>query len=250
MKQKKERIGFLDDTRGLLVILMVFYHAFYTGGSLFGWRFCQQLYYFFMPSEEWFAGLFILICGICCHLSHNNVKRGLLLAGISILLSLVLWIFMPDNMIWFGILHFLSIAILLFALLSKPLSYIPPLWGLVGCALLGFLTWHLPFDCGYYIGIPHLLEIPIPRELLYQPWLFPLGLGFADSADYFPLFPWIFVFLFGTFLGRYIKEEKYPVFMKKSYCKPLSIIGQWALPIYVIHQPILFGLFWIIDKLH
>lgn len=245
--EEKKRIAFLDETRGLLVVLMVFFHAFYTGGYLFGWHFPRSLYLFFSPSEIYFAGLFIVICGICCHLSHSNLKRGLVLAGVALGMSLVLWLFMPDNAIWFGILHFLAFGILFYALLEKPLSRIPTWIGFSLCVLFTILTFHVPFDNGYYFGISGLFEWHFPSSLLNATYLFPLGLGFIDSADYFPIIPCIFVFLAGTFLGRFFKEEKHPKWMNPVRVKPLGFIGRHALIIYIVHQPILYGIFWIIE---
>ena len=75
-------------------------------------------------------------------------------------------------------------------------------------------------------------------------WRFPLGLGPSGifSADYFPLLPWIFVFLFGTWLGRYIKDGKFPAWFYEASMPGFSTVGRHSLVIYVLHQPVLYGL--------
>ena len=111
----RRRIHVLDEIRGLCVVLMVAYHALYVIGYLFNISVARELFDFFEPVQPVFAGLFVLICGISCHLSHNNIKRGLLLAGFSALLSLVMWIAVQKGVldeysyIWFGVLHCLSV---------------------------------------------------------------------------------------------------------------------------------------------
>ncbi|MBP5303759.1 MAG: DUF1624 domain-containing protein [Clostridia bacterium] len=248
--EKAKRIGLLDEWRGFLVILMVFFHSFYTGGYLFHWTALQKLYLFFYPLEPLFAGMFIFLCGICCHFSHSNLKRGLLLLGIAIALSLVLWWLFPDNLIVFGILHFLAVAILLYALLEKLLRKIPIFIGLIGCSLLTLLTWCVPFDKGFTLGIPGLFSWPLPVSLQSHLILYPLGLGAMNSADYFPLIPWIFVFWGGSFLGRWIKNHVLPSWMMKTHVPLLSTIGKMALPMYLLHQPVIFGLFWLVELFH
>lgn len=84
---KPGRIHFIDEVRGIDIVLMVAFHAFYTIGWLYQVEWGRTLFRFFDPVAPFFAGLFIFICGISCHLSHSNLRRGLLLAGVSIVIS-------------------------------------------------------------------------------------------------------------------------------------------------------------------
>ncbi len=240
------RIYFMDEVRGFDLLLMIAYHGFYTVGWLFGVEAGRALFSFFSPVEPFFAGLFIFICGISCRLSRSNLKRGLLLLGVSVLLSAFLWIFMREEMIWFGILHFLSTAILLFALCRPLLDKVPPIAGIVVCAVFLLLTWWLPADRGAMFGIKGLFSLPVPEAVQAQAWLYPLGLGAGAGADYFPFFPWIFCFLAGSFVGVWAKAGRFPQWMYKSRAPWLAWLGRHTLLIYVVHQPVLYGICWIV----
>ena len=241
-----KRIRLLDELRGLCVLLMIFFHAFYTLGYMMGWDFFRDLFWFFMPAEPVFAGIFIALCGYSCHLSHNNWKRGALLLLVAITMSAFLWFFMRGNMIWFGILHCLAICILLFALAERPLSKIPIWLGLPLCMLLFALTYHLPIvGSGGYIGIRGLFTVATPNLGAAG---YPIGMGIVAAEDYFPLLPWAFLFLAGSFLGRW-GSHGLPAFFYKDHIRPLSFLGRHALIIYIAHQPVIYGLAWLIRYL-
>lgn len=249
----RRRIHFMDEVRGFDVILMIFFHAFYIIGFLFSYDIGKTLFNFFYPVQPFFAGLFIFICGISCNLSHSNVKRGLWLLVIAEFITLLLWcakfwgIIGDDSMIWFGILHFLAVSILLFALLRPALRMIPPWLGLLLSAVFLTLCWHLPEG---YFGLPSVFQWELPDVPLNTPWLYPLGLcPFSPCGDYFPLFPWFFCFLGGTYVGIWAKQGKFPRFMYKSRIPFLSAIGKNALLIYILHQPVAYGICWVVDAI-
>lgn len=238
------RIHFIDEVRGFDIILMVFFHAFYTMGWILEWPIGKTLYFFFQPAQPFFAGLFIFICGICCWFSHNNWLRGGILAGVATAMSLFLYFFMPDQMIWFGILHLLAVCILLFALLKPLLARIPPWLGLILAATLAILTWNLPhyWDRGSVFGVEGIWQVSVPQSMIDNPWLYPLGLGYIKgAADYFPLMPWFFVFLCGCFVGVWATKGKFPKWMYRSHIPFLSAAGRHTLIIYIVHQPIIYG---------
>ena len=188
------RIRFLDELRGLCVVLMVFYHAFFVVGYLFDVTVARKLFDFFTPVQPFFAGLFVLICGISCHLSRSNLKRGLFLAAAAVLLSLVMWcavfwgILARDSYIWFGVLHCLASCILLYTLFRPTLQILPPWLGILLNAVLLVFCWHMPFEKGGYFGIEGLFVWNIPFAEPNTPWLYPFGLcPTSVVSDYFPL---------------------------------------------------------------
>ena len=246
---RTERIHFLDEVRGFDLILMVFFHGFYTIGYLFGWSWGRTLFQFFAPSEAFFAGVFIFLCGLSCRLSRNNWKRGLLLLGVAAALSLAMGIAMPEEMIWFGILHFLAVSILLFALLRPLLDKLPPLVGMFVCAALLLLTWWVPAYRESVFGIPGLFTLPVPETWREMPLLYPLGFSYVPGADYFPLLPWIFCFLGGSYVGIWAKQGRFPRWMIRRRIPALSWIGRHTLIIYILHQPVIYAVCWIVYRL-
>lgn len=90
----------------------------------------------------------------------------------------------------FGVLHLLASCMLLFGL-TRGFWEALPAWVLpVLCLALIFLT--APCADGVTTQTPQL-------------WLFGFTTPDFASADYFPLLPWFFVFLLGTWAGRYVK---------------------------------------------
>ncbi len=244
MEKEKRRIHFLDELRGFCIVLMIAYHAFYTLGVLFHLSSANRLLAFFAPVEPLFAGIFILLCGFSCRLSRSNVRRGALLALIAVLLSLFFLLFMREEMIWFGILHCLAVCILLFALMRPLLDKVPTAAGLIGCVILFVCTWWFPYYQGGLLGVPPL-AVAWPHEWQQLWFLMPLGIGNVFSADYFPLLPWVFCFFFGGFLGRL--SDRLPAFCYKRHLPPLAFCGRHSLAIYLIHQPIIYGLAFLVS---
>lgn len=240
-----KRIHLMDELRGFAVFCMVFYHGFYTLAFLMGQSWGEWLYRFFMPAEPWFAGLFIFIAGISSNLTHSNLVRGVKLLGVALLVTLATAIAVPDELIVFGILHFLSVCMIAFGLLQLLRRRLgrteePPfrLWPVVVCAVLFIVTRYLASG---YLQIPFVLRVFLPSGW-YQAWLAPLGLpgpGFS-SADYFPLLPWCFVFAAGTVVGRLAKAGKFPAWTYPSRVPFFSFLGRHALLIYVLHQPVIY----------
>lgn len=242
---RPRRIHLMDELRGFAVFCMVFYHGFYTLGYLFNFHLGSEVgrYYFsfFMPAEPFFAGLFIFISGISSDLSHSNLARGLKLLALALGVTAVTLVFLPDDVITFGILHFLSVCMILFGLLKPEahrfrFSWLP----VIACFLLFFCTRGIPSG---FLGFGSGFGIPLPASLYSAAWAAPLGFpgpGFR-SADYFPLLPWIFIFAAGTFVGRLIPMGRCPAFAYRSNVPLLQWFGRHALIIYLIHQPIIYG---------
>lgn len=249
-----ERIHFIDELRGLDIILMVLYHLIYTLGFLFDIAWCRDVFIGLAPISPLFAGLFIFLCGLSCRLSHSNLRRGSLLLLIAVGISVGMWFFSrwmdsPDLMIWFGILHFLAVAILLFVPLRPVLDRLSPAVGLLICALCFWLTWGVPASEGGFVGLPGIVEWSLPSSWMTIPWLYPLGLSYLPSADYFPLLPWIFCFLAGSFVGVWARDGRFPAWMYRQRLPVLSTLGRHTLWIYVLHQPVIYGVGYLLIAL-
>ena len=243
----RKRIHFVDELRGLDILLMVVFHAAYVAGWIFEWEWGRRFFLFFKPVEPFFSGIFIFICGISCRLSRSNLKRGLMIGACALLMSLTLWFFMPDQMIWFGILHFLGAAMMLLGLCEPLLRKIPAAAGVLLSAVLYLATDSIGQG---WIGLGPL-RLELPRALYNAGFLFPLGLHpliFA-SADYYPLLPWIFLFLAGFWLGEAFYQRRMPDFCYREHLPALGWLGRHALIIYLVHQPVVYGVLWLADWL-
>jgi len=233
--EKPPRYALLDELRGVAIILMVIYHAFYLLGYVFGSGAGRRLFDFMGPVQPFIAGTFILLCGVCCRFSRSNLKRGLKLAGAAALVTLAtlaMTLFGVNEVIWFGVLHFLACAVLLFALTQKLPGRIPPLPQLIIFTTLFFVLdfWR-----------------PFPRTNFFPLYALGFPSSTLSSADYFPLVPWLFLFLAGTAIGIYGKQERFPRWMETSRVPALGWLGKHSLLIYLLHQPALFGVFMILQ---
>ncbi|MBE6738103.1 MAG: DUF1624 domain-containing protein [Ruminococcaceae bacterium] len=242
----KKRIHTIDEIRGFCVFCMVFFHCFFTYGYMFGNEFAKNLFDFFEHISFLFSATFILICGISCRLSRNNFLRGSKIIGAALCVTLVTLIVMPDMPITFGILHLLGSCVLIYSLVGRFTDKIPVIPGVAVCFLLFIVAYNMPE--GRYIGFGDL-RLDLPSKLYESDFLMMFGFlpeGKAYS-DYFPLIPYIFPFFAGTFIGKFAKEERFPKFMYKARIKPLSVLGRNAFFVYLIHQPLAYGVFYLIS---
>jgi len=220
-----QRIELIDALRGVCLCVMVVHHFLYDlvvfcdqPWSLFSNPFWDVVHYLC-------AGLFILLCGVSSNFSHSNVRRG----GKTLLFALLITVVTAamDMTIVFGILHLLGICMLLYGLTQSFWQKLPP-WVIPLLALAGTLLTAKLTD-GYPTDIPHL-------------WMFGLVTPSFSSEDYFPLLPWIFIFLFGTWLGKYIAAGKFPRWFYTVRAPLFAPLGRHSMLIYLAHQPVLFAL--------
>lgn len=247
----KQRLFLLDEIRGLAIILMVIYHMLFLLSDVFHNTAGRMLLLFFSPAQPFISGAFILICGICCRFSRSNLKRGLLLFGVALLLTFctyALTLFGINEIITFGVLHFLAISILLFVLIQNLLVKLLPLSQILIFSALFMATANPLFGGERGIGLGSFL-FPFPQTDLFL--LFALGFPgrVFPSADYFPLIPWVFLFFIGTAVGFYAQQERFPRVFSKSHVKPLQLVGRYSLLIYLIHQPMLYLLIKLINRI-
>lgn len=259
MAEKKSRIEIIDGIRGIAIIAMVFYHALYDIQFIFGINlsfFGLDIFNVLEPIEPIFAGIFILLSGVSSRLSHSNLKRGLQLAVIATLLTIGTIIFSnisgDNESIYFGILHFLAAAILIFALLKPWLDKIPayvslPLFTVI-FAITFYIVESIMASGTYFIGIPGHFGFTLPSSISNNPYLFAIGIPSPTffSADYFPIIPWIFLFLIGTVLGVYVKQRQLPEKFYTAKMPFFAFAGKNTLLIYIIHQPIVYGILFLI----
>ena len=232
----KKRIWELDALRGICILGMVAVHFVYDVVELYGladW----DLPELFLFVQKWGGVLFLLISGICVTLGRRSVRRGAIVFACGMICTAVtgglsrLGFAGKGIVIWFGVLHCLGVCMLLWPVFKKL-----PWWALLAAAavLIGL---------GFFFSADPIVETKL---------LMPLGLywkGFA-SSDYFPLCPNLGFFLLGAVLGRtlYRKQETLlpKVNEKAAVLRFLSACGRHSLWIYLLHQPILSGIFYVL----
>lgn len=241
---EKKRIHLLDEIRGFAVFCMVIYHGFFIAGEVFGIEAGTKAFEFFMPVEPLYACIFIFICGLSCSLSRSNLKRGLKVAGTAAAFTLVTCLILPalgitGLEIYFGILHFLGACILLYSVTEKKVKRINPYAGILVCAVL------FPFFAGIEKGTlnyGNIIVFNLPDFLYRTNYLMPLGFYNNEfgSADYFPIFPDIFVFFAGVFTGIIMKAKGFPEYSYKARIPFFGFLGRKAFIIYIVHMPVIY----------
>lgn len=266
---KRKRIFEIDFLRGLCIILMVIDHLFWSIYDLV-WRFFDTgvikanniLYNYpnangyyvpdalfkYMLAGDWYYNLplrgairltvlfiFFFISGISFTFSKNNLKRGLMLLGVGIGISVVTYvlaylgiisfsIFIPFGVIsCYGALVLLTLGIeklhKLFHNLfyknknidenKKDSNYFKVSIILILIFLfLSILAYFLLEEYGYTFTITNFKD---PYELFID--IVANIFGFAAiSGDYFPLFPYLTYFLIGILIGKTVYKNKESLF--------------------------------------
>lgn len=250
VKVKKNRAFELDFLRGFSLFLMILMHFAYDLRYVFEFDIFSFLEskYFWVFVEPFFLCVFVGVSGICCSFSRNNFFRGLKLLIVAILFSIVTYlgkVIIDLNMlIIFNVLHMLSVSILVYSLIlliEKKTKCNPTVTNVL---MAFFGVWIIAMG----------EKIEMLKGIIDGPWLLPFGIIGKNSffmADYMALIPWLGVFLVGTVIGRvcYGTREsliKNPAAIVTKITKPFEFLGRHSLIIYLVHQPIVLGLTYLV----
>ena len=215
----KIRHGEIDVLRAIAIVLMVLFHFVYDLKEFAGVSIdYQSPFWFFIGKAS--ALLFIFISGLSSGFSSSPVRRGLKVLFYGMCITVVTYLFMKDEYVRFGILHFLGVSMILSPLLFRLSSW--TLLGLAGSsAVLGF--W-------------------FKDQLLNTSLLLPFGLmyfGFG-SMDYYPLFPYLAATILGVLAYRHLYAQRTePLFRFQLNSRWIKWLSRNSLGIYLVHQPIL-----------
>jgi uncharacterized membrane protein len=240
----KTRFWEIDTIRGIAVIMMIIFHILFDL-NFFDYISINLYDGYFLIYVYFNATLFIILVGVSLTLSYSKAQktltknkmrwkflgRGFFIFCIGLLITLATWLYLPRGFIIFGVLHCIGISIIL----AYP-----------------FIRYKIqPFILGIlFIGI----GIFIKTLTFNFPWLLWLGFTTSDfyTVDYFPLLPWFGVVLVGISLGNtlYEKGNRRFALNDKTHLKPIKIttfLGRHSLIIYILHQPILIGIFTLVS---
>ena len=214
----KKRIPGLDQIRGVGVLLMIIFHLCYDLSmySLPSVEPSNKIFWYWLPRLIVFIFLFCVGASIrMAHINQFRLKPFLLrfmkifLAALSI--SLITYWLYPDRWVYFGTLHCIAFC----SLCAVPFARFPK------CSLALSITIILPVLLFGY----------------KYPW-FELA---HPSMDYEPFLPWFYACLLGIFVESTKVINKVNI-SPRFGGNLLLFFGQKALIIYLIHQPILSGL--------
>jgi uncharacterized membrane protein len=219
-----QRSAFLDVYRGAAVLLMMIFHFCWDLRN-FGFMDFSIYDPFWVYFRSLILTLFLSAIGWSTYLalgkSSNQSfwKRDIKLFISAAAISLATYLAVPDQWIYFGILHFIFIA----SLITRPIAKWPifsALFGTIIIIIYHTTSWlHFP---NAFTAITSSIALP------------------QRTLDIVFPFPWIGVVLIGPFLG-YLNWHKCPT-PNNPAIHILAFMGRYALPIYLTHQVILFAL--------
>jgi len=228
--QPPGRLIALDLARTLAIVGMVVFH-FTFDLALFGYIPAETIYQpFWYYFARMVAGSFLFLAGVSLWLAHGQSLRwrafGWRLAKLvaaAALISISSFWLVPGGPILFGILHSIALSSLI-ALAVLRLPWAVTLTLAAGIFALDWVGQSPRFD-----GLALI-------------WL-----GLAENrpmmGDYVPLIPWAAPCLAGLALAKAAGLERWATRPPSRLMTAFSAPGRHSLVIYLVHQPLLFGLF-------
>lgn len=211
------RVGWLDALRGLAVVWMVIFHFSYDMMLLrmVDWDFSAGFWWYF---PRFIAFTFLFCVGASLNLVHvpkvnwkSMRKRTLKLAAGALVVSLGTFLAFPSHGVFFGTLHCILVGSLLGAMVvnHRQLSFVLMVAIMIGQYALGY-------------------DIQWVSSIIQRP-----------SMDFIPIYPWFWTVLAGILLGPYL--SRIPLLRDMNSPPALSFLGRHSLKIYLLHQPLIYG---------
>lgn len=240
---QSQRFIELDILRGCALLFMIILHVFW-----------DLDYFGILPLNTQFYSLniivpvlFFLLVGICQAVNNNKyqkqprilyyrtLQRGLWILNLGMLLTLLTSVFLPDRPILFGVLHCIGCCIILSTVLLRFRS-------------TNLILATLVIVTGLALGFFYTTEDPNMAELatgIHEPNIA------AQTIDYFPILPWFGICLLGITIGNVLYKDnkrRYPIpdLSKYKPTKVFSWMGQHSLAIYLVHQPVIAGVLFLV----
>jgi uncharacterized membrane protein len=228
--QPQARLIPLDAARTLALVCMVIFHFTFDlalFGHIPGETMFQPFWHYF---ARMIAGSFLFLAGVSLWLAHGQGirwpafwRRFAKVGAAALLVTIMSIWFVPGGTIWFGILHAIAAA-----------------------SLLGLLFLRLPWPVTLAIAAVIFAAAWGPRSPAFNPlWLVWTGLAETrpNMGDYVPLIPWAAPALAGMAFAKAMRIDLWARSTPSRTVDLLTFPGRHSLVIYLIHQPILIGLF-------
>jgi len=233
--QRSSRVDAVDCARGLALIGMAAYHLSW---DLADFRLASPMLPFTPPMRllsHTVASAFLALVGVSLALAHRKGlnarafwRRLAIVVGAAALVTVGSYFFAPGEAITFGILHCIAAA----SLAALPFV-LAPAWASLAVGVAA-------------IAAPFLIR----STLFDSAWLLWLGLGerLPNTLDWRPLLPWAGVVFLGLGAARLpgaIDRLTAPSRWRagSAPARAMCFAGRHSLPIYLVHQPVLIGLF-------
>jgi uncharacterized membrane protein len=151
-----------------------------------------------------------------------------MIAACAVAVSVASYLVFPRSYIWFGVLH----AIALSLILIRPLVAYPriALAGGIAVIVIGNTVTSSGFDQRAWGWLGFMTSKPI-------------------TEDYVPLFPWMGVMLVGIAVGHALIRNGFRAVAPIGRGpRVLAWLGRHSLAVYMLHQPILIGLLYLVVR--
>lgn len=230
------RITGIDIFRGMAIVFMVIFHICY---DLNYFKFTAIPLYssgFWINFRLLIVNMFLITAGISLALVHkegicwHSVKNRIIQLGLaSVAISMATYMVFPRSWIYFGVIHFILVASIVGLLF---VSYPKVSLGLSIAILIGYFFFHFNMH-PVFEKIAPALHLPM-----------------RYTEDLVPFIPWFAATLFGIAtvgFDWHLKVFSNSFFEAKTKAhNTLALIGKKALPIYLLHQPLIFGTVYVV----
>jgi len=232
----------IDMLRGIAILLMIIGHILWDLDYFGLMSINSGVYSVF---QRTCPPLFFLVVGMSLIVSKKKAERNpkidentyykhLIVRGLNIFclgmcLTIGSLLFIPEKIVFFGVLHCIGLSIVLSTIFLKYRKYVPIFAVSFICIGMLFMQVH--------IQNPTLLHLIIGQHSA-DLWSYTL--------DYFPMLPWFGLVLLGIVIGDGLYEGRSRRFRMPdlSKYKPIKIFqwcGQHSLGLYLVHQPVIAG---------
>lgn len=239
---KPQRIAGVDVLRGVAILWMTVYHFSFDLNNA---GLIQQDFYT-DPVWTWqrtlILSLFLWCAGAGQALAAQHGqswpqfwRRWGQIAVCALLVTAGSAMMFPNSYIYFGVLHGMAVMLLIARLTVHWGRW---LWWLGGAAIA------MKYIAAYAIDVGALTTFFNEKPLNW------LGLISRKpiTEDYVPLVPWMGVMWWGVAATQWWlrRRTSSPVGAPPAALRPVAWLGNWSLSYYMLHQPVLLALLWLV----